>query len=292
MTGRSRYDCLVAGRGVLAGILVGTDGSARAEEAVGQAVRFASITAATLEILFVIDTGRPHDEDLKPVADAALAKAIALANEAGVEADARIVAGDPATKLMAEADDRGADLLCVGPDAGLVTSPPRIGRVASRVLREAPCSVLVARSIGTDFPNRIVCGIDGSEDSADLAAFAVAIAAAAQGEIRLVHVIPVLQSRARGRSIVEGLTSPELERSIGEATARGVVQMREVARGRADRRLVRMTKRDGSDLLVVGHRGVRGVHRMLLGSVSEYSAYKARCSVLVSRPVELREPSS
>jgi nucleotide-binding universal stress UspA family protein len=53
-----------------------------------------------------------------------------------------------------------------------------------------------------------------------------------------------------------------------------------------------MTKRDGSDLLVVGHRGVSGVHRMLLGSVSEYSAYKARCSVLVSRPVELSEPFS
>jgi nucleotide-binding universal stress UspA family protein len=139
---------------------------------VAQAARLASMTAASLEILFVIDTGRPHDEDLKPVADAALAKATTLANEAGVEPDARIVAGDPAAKLMVEADERRADLMCVGPDAGLVASPPRIGRVASRVLREAPCSVLIARSIGTDFPNRIVCGIDGSEDSADLAAFA------------------------------------------------------------------------------------------------------------------------
>lgn len=70
-----------------------------------------------------------------------------------MEPDARIVAGDPAAKLMVEADERRADLMCVGPDAGLVASPPRIGRVASRVLREAPCSVLIARSIGTDFPN-------------------------------------------------------------------------------------------------------------------------------------------
>jgi nucleotide-binding universal stress UspA family protein len=100
-------------------------------------------------------------------------------------------------------------------------------------------------------------------------------------------VIPAFQSRTRGRTLIEGLTSPELERLMGEATARGVVPVRDVARGRAERRLVRMTRRDGSDLLVVGHRGVSGVHRMLLGSVSEYSAYKAPCSVVVSRPVEV-----
>jgi nucleotide-binding universal stress UspA family protein len=47
----------VAGRGVFTGILVGTDGSSRAEGAVAQAARLASMTAASLEILFVIDTG-------------------------------------------------------------------------------------------------------------------------------------------------------------------------------------------------------------------------------------------
>jgi nucleotide-binding universal stress UspA family protein len=44
-----------------------------------------------------------------------------------------------------------------------------------------------------------------------------------------------------------------------------------------------MAKRHVSDLLMVGHRGVSGVHRVLLGSVSEYCAYNATCSVLVSR---------
>jgi nucleotide-binding universal stress UspA family protein len=278
----------VIDRGIFTHILVGTDGSARAEGAVRQGARLASITAASLEVLFVIDTGRPHDEDLRPVAEAAIAKATTLAEEAGVEPDTRIVAGDPAARLIAEADERRADLICVGPDAGLITRPPRIGRVASRVLREAPCSVLVGRSIGRRFPSRIVCGIDGSEDSADLAAFAVSIATDVQAEIRLVHVIPVFRSRARGRRLIESLSSPELDSSTGAATAHDVVQTREVARGRPERRLVNMTKRDGSDLLLVGHRGVRGAHRLVLGSVSEYCAYNAPCSVLVSRPPDLR----
>jgi nucleotide-binding universal stress UspA family protein len=270
----------VIDRGVFTHVLVGTDGFARAEGAVRQGARLASITEASLEVLFVIDTGRPHSEDLRPVAESAIAKATTLAGEAGVKPDTRIVAGDPAARLIAEADERRADLICVGPDAGLTTRPPRIGRVASRVLREAPCSVLVGRSTGRRFPSRIVCGIDGSEDSADLAAFAVSIAAAAQAAIRLVHVIPVFQSRTRGRRLIQGLTSPELDR----ATARDVAHTREVARGHPERRLVNMTKRDESDLLVVGHRGLSGLHRLMLGSVSEYCAYNAPCSVLVSRP--------
>ena len=32
------------------------------------------------------------------------------------------------------------------------------------------------------------------------------------------------------------------------------------------------------------HRGVSGVHRLMLGSVSEYCAHNAPCSMLVSRP--------
>jgi universal stress protein E len=42
-----------------------------------------------------------------------------------------------------------------------------------------------------------------------------------------------------------------------------------------------------SDLLIVGHRGVRGVRRAMLGSVSERCARDAACSVLVSRPARV-----
>jgi universal stress protein family protein len=56
--------------------------------------------------------------------------------------------------------------------------------------------------------------------------------------------------------------------------ARGPFQTREVGRGRPERQIVNMTSRDGSDLLVVGHRGVSRVHRLKLGSVSEYCEYK------------------
>jgi nucleotide-binding universal stress UspA family protein len=56
-----------------------------------------------------------------------------------------------------------------------------------------------------------------------------------------------------------------------------------MAMGRPEHALVAAAKRDRSDLLVVGHRVVGGVGRVLLGSVSEHSAEHAPCSVLVVR---------
>ncbi len=79
-------------------------------------------------------------------------------------------------------------------------------------------------------------------------------------------------------------TPPELEPAIFAATSRGVVPVREMAMGRPEHALVKVAGRDETDLLVVGHRGLSGVRRVLLGSVSEYCTHHAPCSVLVVRP--------
>jgi nucleotide-binding universal stress UspA family protein len=154
---------------VFSRILVGTDGSARAQVAVDQAVRLASIADSLLAVVFVIDTGRPHDTPVDPIAEAALAKAHASADAAGIELDGRILTGDPSSRLMQEVEEKRVDLLSVGPDSGLIGAPPRIGRVTRRVLREAACSVLVARPTDSAFPTKIVCGIDNSDGSGELA---------------------------------------------------------------------------------------------------------------------------
>lgn len=269
---------------VFSRVLVGADGSPRAREAVRQGARLASATGARLEIVFVLDTGRPHAGDVEREAEATLEVASAVAAEAGVEADARVLAGHPGGTLVAEANEEGADLICVGPDAGLLGGVIRVGQTAAQVLREARCSVLVARTAGPGFPRRIACGVDGSEASAGTAAVAAAIAAASGGELRLLHVIPVFRGDNAEWTLGEGEASPpELEPALRAAASRGVRAVREMAMGRPEHALVAAAGRDETDLLVVGHRGVRGVRKVLLGSVSEYCAHHARCSVLVAR---------
>lgn len=269
---------------VFARVLVGTDGSPRAEEAVRQCGRLASATGAPLEIAFVIDTGRPHDGNVELEAEAVLQRAAAIAAEAGVEADVRILAGEPAETLMSEAEEEGVDLIGVGPDAGLLGGALRIGQTATRVLGEARCSVLVARSATPAFPSRIACGVDGSETSVGTAALAAGVASATGAELRLIHVIPVFRGDNAEWTLGDGEPSPaELEPAVEAALARGVQAVREMAMGRPENALLEAVSRNATDLLVVGYRGVRGVRKVLLGSVSEHASHHARCSVLVAR---------
>lgn len=264
-------------------ILAGTDGSERATESVRQAARLAAAVGADLILVCVIDTGRPHDLDVEREAEGTLEAASAVARSLNVEPDARILSGDPGVALIEHAELDGVDLLCVGPDAGLLGGAIRVGRIANHVLREARCSVLVARRAGPEFPYRIGCAVDGSEGSVETALAAAALAAATGAELRLVHVVPVFRGHNTEWTLgPDEASPPELEPSVMAASSLGVTPIREMAMGRPERTLVAAAEREETDLMVVGHRGIHGVRRVL-GSVSEHVAHHAPCSVMVVR---------
>ena len=266
-------------------ILAGTDGSKRAEEAVGRAAQLASVSGAALDVAYVIDTKRPHDPEVEPTAEAALQRAEAIASKEGVAATSKVVAGDPAEVLVKEAADHTADLICVGPDGGLLGRTVHAGRVAAHVLRHAPCSVMVGREGGPTFPGSILCGVDGSDSSVETAGLAARIAVAAGAELRLQHVTPVFAGDEREWTLDDDEPDPiEIESAAQAARGAGARPIRERALGRPEYAIVETAERDRVDLVVVGSRGLSGVARVLLGSVSEYVAIHAHCSVLVARP--------
>ncbi len=268
-------------------ILAGTDGSERAEEAVGRAAQLASVTGAPLDLVYVIDTSRPHDDaEVEPKAEAVLQRAEAIASSTGsVPASTRVVAGDLAEALVEEATDHAVDLICVGPDAGLLAGAIRVGRVASHVLRHAPCSVLVGREADSTFPANILCGVDGSNTSIETAGLAARIAVASVAELRLQNVVPVFEGDERVWTLDDDEPDPtEIESAAQVARAAGARPIRERALGRPEYAILEAAERERSDLVVVGSRGLSGVARVLLGSVSEYVARHAYCSVLVARP--------
>jgi universal stress protein E len=268
-------------------ILAGTDGSERAEEAVGRAAQLASVIGAPLDLVYVIDTSRPHDNaEVEPKAEAVLQRAEAIASSTGsVSASTRVVAGDPAQALVEEATDHAVDAICVGPDTGLLGGRVRIGRVAAHVLRHAPCSVLVGREAGSTFPVNILCGVDGSNTSIETAGLAARIAVASGAELRLQNVVPVFEGDEREWTLDDDEPDPtEIESAAQVARAAGARPIRERALGRPEYAIPEAAVRDRSDLVVVGSRGLSSVARALLGSVSEYVATHAHCSVLVVRP--------
>jgi nucleotide-binding universal stress UspA family protein len=270
-------------------ILAGTDGSERAVEAVRQAAILAAAVDADLVLVHVIDTGRTVDVsvDVEGEADASLDAGSRIARSLDVVPDVRVLRGDPSVALIEFAEANGVDLVCVGPDAGLLGGTIRIGRVAIHILRESRCSVLVARRADSDFPSRIGCAVDGSEASVETALAAAALAAATGAELRLVHVVPVFRGHNTEWTLsADEASPPELEPSVSAAVSLGVTPIREMAMGRPERALVASAEREAVDLMVVGHRGIRGVRRVL-GSVSEHVSHHAPCSVLVVRDADV-----
>lgn len=147
-------------------IVVGTDGSATAERAVGQAAALAATDDARLVIVtaYAPSTGndarigvRPDDvpADIRHVlservqAEELTASGRAAARRAGVRSTVvQVIEGDPAETLLEAARDFDADLIVVG-SKGLTSHAHFIlGSVAASVAHHAPCDVLVAHTTG------------------------------------------------------------------------------------------------------------------------------------------------
>jgi nucleotide-binding universal stress UspA family protein len=262
-------------------ILAGADGSQRANEAVRQASLLAAAVHAQLILAHVIED-RPYEEG-EP--ERTLESAAAVARATGADPETRFLTGEPAEAMVKEAERDAVDLLCVGPDSGLLGGAIRFGHVAGRILRDAHCSLLIARPAGDRFPRQIACSVDGSEASVLTAVAAAGLAQATGADLRLLHVVPVF--RGRNEEWILGPdepSPPELEPSVRAVSALGLTPVREMAMGRPEHTLVRVAERDEVDLVVVGYRGLSGVTRRLLGSVSEHVAHHAPCSVFVVRP--------
>ena len=142
-------------------IVVGTDGSETAAEAVRQATELARLTGATLSIVSAYSpvSGRrvsgeqqqaPADvqyelgprEDVNFFLDAAAAEV----KEKGVEVQTHPVEADPADAILNVAEETKADLIVVGNKGMTGARRYLLGSVPNNVSHHAPCSVLIART--------------------------------------------------------------------------------------------------------------------------------------------------
>jgi nucleotide-binding universal stress UspA family protein len=142
-------------------IVVGTDGSETAAEAVRQAVDLAKLSGAQLSIVSAFEPvskrrlegeqqGAPADvqyeigprEDVNLVLDAAAAAAKAE----GLEVQTHPVEGGPSEALLGVAEETGADLIVVGNKGMTGARRFLLGSVPNNVSHHAPCSVMIVRT--------------------------------------------------------------------------------------------------------------------------------------------------
>ena len=142
-------------------IVVGTDGSDTAGQAVDQAIDLARLSGATLGIVSAYQpvpkrrvqeetSGAPPDiahgigprEDVNLVLDAAAAEA----RKDGVEVQTHPVEADPADAILNVAEQTKADLIIVGNKGMTGTRRYFLGSVPNNVSHHAPCSVLIIQT--------------------------------------------------------------------------------------------------------------------------------------------------
>ena len=244
-------------------ILCGVDGTPASLIAVRHAIRLQDedgdlqlTAAANLAKAAHAGIAAPHAAELlQAEAETALAEAKAIAPSAV----SKLVNGDPVAVLLREAEQ--ATLVAVGSHGRGRAAGMLLGTVAARMLRDAPCSILIAKAArdAETWPRSVVVGVDGSAPSTT--GFAVARLVAGRFGARL-RAIASTEDQLDHEAAQE--IAPELEAVPGRAVD------------------VLTAASESADLIVVGSRGLHGLKA--LGSVSERVAHQASSSVLVVRP--------
>ena len=142
-------------------IVVGTDGSDTAKEAVRQATDLAKQVGATLDVVSAyepVPSSRLREErqqapgDLahaigpREDVDATLAEAAKMVEKHGVQVETYARQGDPADAILDVAEEANADLIVVGNKGMTGAKRFLLGSVPNKVSHHAPCSVLIIRT--------------------------------------------------------------------------------------------------------------------------------------------------
>ena len=142
-------------------IVVGTDGSETATEAVRQTTDLASKLGATVALVSAFEPvaqsrlreerqqvpdDLAHTVSPREDVEATLAEAAKMVEGAGVKVQTFARQGDPADAILDVAEEQNADLIVVGNKGMTGAKRFLLGSVPNKVSHHAPCSVLIVRT--------------------------------------------------------------------------------------------------------------------------------------------------
>ena len=208
-------------------------------------------------------------------------------------------AESPAWAVIFKAGEWHADLIVVGSHGKSGLSGRLIlGSVSQRVLYEAPCSVRIGRESNVQSPPlRILVGVDGSQYSKATVEAIAKRRWPQETQVRLLTVVDTVMvlNGEEERQVkwvevgdennwdeVRALFEPSAELLRASGLDAEVM----IRRGHPTQQLLDEDDTWGAHCIFVGAKGVRGIERLLLGSVSAALAARARCSVEVVRPAK------
>jgi nucleotide-binding universal stress UspA family protein len=285
-------------------VLFASDGSEDSELAATTAVGLAKITGSQLHVLHVApafpDYFEPSDPQPGPTEREArriLEEEVKkIENVGGTVAQSHLRRGGAAEEVIELAEELETGLIVLGSRGRGRIRRALMGSVSDSVVRHAHCPVLVVRWKPVTFPAKILLATDGSEEAALAAQSAADLAARTGSELHLTHVGTALShvQYSLGAEVGPLPAGPQelLDKEAKEVLEAQLERMREAGAsvteahlmsGRADEEIIVRAEQVGADIVVVGSRGLGGVRRALMGSVSDSVVRHAHCPVLVVR---------
>lgn len=146
------------------------------------------------------------------------------------------------------------------------------------------------------FPTKVLLATDGSEEAVLAARTTVDLVEKTGSEL---HVVFVMRTRSAFEYDAMGFDVGEPHEELREMGKRmlddyvrqiedagGAVAGAHFRMGRPDEGIVAVAEEIGAGLIVLGSRGLGGVRRALMGSVSDSVVRHAHCPVMIVRPEE------
>jgi nucleotide-binding universal stress UspA family protein len=207
--------------------------------------------------------------------------------------------GSPAENILNTSGWWRPNLVIVGRSDRSRVARVFIGSVSPEVVHQARCSVRVARSgiSPGEGPIRLVIGTDGSMEAGEVTREVARRSWPTNTEARVISAVETL-TRAELEAISYSALLREndeqerdrLQKATEDSTnslrRAGLIANGTVVDGDPRQELVREAERWNADAIFVGARGLGGMERFLLGSVSTAVVTRARCTVEVVRQMQ------
>ncbi|MBW1761924.1 MAG: universal stress protein [Deltaproteobacteria bacterium] len=293
-------------------IVVGVDLGESGHRAMQLAIPTAQATRATLWLVHASEVGLEHAWRDLPLGARSAAQALRerlkgrfqnslqeleserqRCEDLGLSCQSSCEEGRPWETILRTAVSVNADLIAVGDPVGAIGLPERLlGSTAERVVRQAPCSVLVSCGrLRDDYTGaRIAVGVDFSVHGIEAVRWARDVANGIDGEVALLYVVPhpiteIIMPR-EWQTVLEGLASAGRSRLDQLIVSEGLKPNTtvHVLDGPIGKTLCNATAELNADLLFVGCRGEGRLRGMMLGSASQYCLRYSPVPVLTVRP--------
>jgi len=284
-------------------ILVATDFSDGADEAIRQADRWAKETKAGLVACHVVpyflrsapymtQWQRKDSTDLlelqQRAAEELSRRVVELTSREEGDFEVFVDSGAPDAAILKAAKELGATMIVIGAHGTTGIAGLRLGNVAQRVVSYAHVPVLLARP--APGAGGVLAATDLSKASLPVVSVGGEVARQRGTKLTVLHVLDLqtvpgawfgpgpLSAKAWGAE--RGLAEKQLRDAMEQAGVEGEAK---VIEGLSAREIVAEAERLGAELVVIATHGRTGLARMALGSVAKSVIHDAPCSVLILR---------